>query len=61
MRTFSTAEAAKELGVHRVNLQKAIADGRVIPPRLSRVGGVKVRLWAAKDIARARKALKKKS
>jgi hypothetical protein len=59
MRTFSTAEAAKKLGVHRVNLQKAIADGRVIPPRLSRVGGVKIRLWTVKDIERARKALSK--
>jgi len=59
MRTFSTAEAAKKLSVHRVNLQKAIADGRVIPPRLSKVGGVKIRLWTVKDIERARKALSK--
>jgi hypothetical protein len=59
MRTFSTTEAAKKLGVHRVNLQKAMADGRVIPPRLSRVGGVKIRLWTAKEIERARKALSK--
>jgi hypothetical protein len=61
MRMFSTAEAAKELGIHRVNLQKAIAEGRIIPPGVTKVGGVTVRLWTAKDIARAKKALKRKS
>lgn len=59
MRMYSTAEAAKELGIHRVNLQKAIAGGRITPPRVTKVGGVKVRLWTAKDIERARKNLKK--
>ena len=60
MRTFSTTEAAEELSIHRVNLQKAIAVGKVKPPRVTRVGGVKVRLWTKADIERARKALKRK-
>jgi DNA-binding transcriptional MerR regulator len=61
MRTYSTTEAARKLGIHRVNLQKAIAGGRITPPRVTNVGGVRVRLWTAKDIERARKNLKKES
>jgi len=46
-----------KLGIHRVNLQRAIAGGRITPPRVTKVGRVKVRLWTAKDIERARKQL----
>ena len=59
MRKLSTSEAAKMLGIHRVNLQRAIADGRVSAPRLVKVGGVRVRLWTRNDVERARRALKK--
>jgi hypothetical protein len=59
MRMYSTTEAAKELGIHRVNLQKAIASGKITPPSVTTVGGVRVRLWTTKDIERARKKLKK--
>lgn len=59
MRVYSTTEAAKKLGIHRVNLQKAIASGRISPPRVTTVGGVRVRLWTDKDIERARKKLTK--
>jgi len=60
MRTLSTTEAAKKIGVHRVNLQKAIAQGKVQPPPLVSVGPVKVRLWSEKDVERARKVLGKR-
>lgn len=60
MRTLSTTEAAKKLGVHRVNLQKAIKEGQVKGPPIVTVGGVKVRLWGLQDVARARKALGKR-
>lgn len=59
MKRFSTTEAAKKLGLHRPHLQRAIANSRVKAPKLTRVGGVKVRLWTIKDVERARKALKK--
>jgi len=59
MKRFSTAEAAKKLGLHRPHLQRAIANGRVKAPKLTRVGGVKFRLWTSKDVEKARKALKK--
>lgn len=59
MRKYSTSEAAELLRIHRVNLQKAIAKGRVQAPKTERVGGVKVRLWTDRDVERARKALEK--
>ena len=59
MRKFSTSEASKMLGLHRVNLQKAIAQRKVPAPRLVKVGGVRVRLWTAQDVERARRALNK--
>ncbi len=59
MRKFSTAEAAKMLGLHRPHLQRAIAQGKVRPPRLIRVGGASARLWTRKDVERARKQLLK--
>jgi len=59
MRKFSTAEAAKMLGLRRPHLQRAIAQGRVRPPRLIRVGGTSARLWTDKDVERARKQMSK--
>jgi predicted DNA-binding protein (UPF0251 family) len=60
MRTLSTTEAAKKIGVHRVNLQQAIAQGKIKAPPLVTVGPVKVRLWSERDMERARKALGKR-
>jgi excisionase family DNA binding protein len=59
MKSFSTAEAAKRLGLHRPHLQRAIAEGRVKAPKVTLVGGVKFRLWKSKDVEKARKALKR--
>jgi hypothetical protein len=54
---FSTSEAAKKLNVHLVTLQRHIAAKTIQVPPLQRVGGVKVRLWTAREIERARKVL----
>jgi len=59
MGRVSTSEAAKVLGMQRPHLQRAIAQGIVKPPRLIKVGGVKVRLWSKVDIERARKVLRR--
>jgi excisionase family DNA binding protein len=59
MKACSTTEAAEKLGMHRVNLQRAIKNGNIPAPRLSKVGGVSVRLWTNLDIERARKAIGK--
>jgi hypothetical protein len=58
MKVFSTTEAAEKLGMHRVNLQNAIKLKKIPAPKLSRIGGVKVRLWTTRDIAQARKAIR---
>ena len=60
MRKFSTAEAAKMIGLRRPHLQRAMAEGRLKAPPLTRVGGVKIRLWSRQDVERARKQLKKR-
>jgi hypothetical protein len=58
MRVFSTTQAAEKLGMHRVNLQNAIKQKKIIAPKLSKVGGVRVRLWTTRDIERAREAMR---
>ena len=58
MKAFSTTKAAEKLGMHRVNLQNAIKQRKIIAPKLSKVGGVNVRLWTTRDIERARKAMR---
>jgi predicted DNA-binding transcriptional regulator AlpA len=59
MKAVSTAKAAQMLGMKRENLQRAIRQGDVTAPKLVTVGSVKVRLWTAKDVERARRKLKK--
>ena len=55
---LSTGEAAKKLGVHIVTLQRHIKANTIQAPPLQLVGGrVKIRLWTARDIEKARKVL----
>jgi excisionase family DNA binding protein len=54
-KTFSTGEAAKQLGVSRQTLQTWLAAGKVEGPKPIEVGGMTVRLWTSADIARAKK------
>jgi len=57
MKTYSTREAARKLGIALVTLQGHVAKKTFAVPSLARVGGVRVRLWTGKDIQRARNAL----
>jgi hypothetical protein len=54
---YSTREAAKELGISWATLNKFIALRQIPMPPLTRVGGVRVRLWSDADIAKAREVL----
>jgi hypothetical protein len=54
---LSTREAAKKLGVTTLTLQRHVTAKTVDAPPLEKVGGVSVRLWAARDIEKARKIL----
>lgn len=57
MKGLSTRGAAKELGIHLVTLQRHVSAGTVPAPAMQSVGGVKVRLWMARDIEKAQKIL----
>jgi len=60
MKACSSREAAKKLKISLMTLQRYIADGNWIKaPVLQKIGGVKVRLWTARDIKRARKLMEK--
>jgi hypothetical protein len=53
---FSTREAAEKLGVTLLTLQRHVSAKTVDAPPLEKVGGVS-RLWAARDIEKARRFL----
>lgn len=58
--TYSTRQAAGQLGVARGTLQKWIAGGYVPAPRLKKFGSASARVWTGKDIARVKKLLVRK-
>ena len=58
-RIYSTSEVAKRAGITRATLQDWIRKGKFAAPKLGRIGGIKVRLWTASDMARL-KAIKRK-
>ena len=60
MKACSSRGAAKKLKISLMTLQRYIADGNWIKaPALQKIGGVRVRLWTARDIERARKLMEK--
>jgi predicted DNA-binding transcriptional regulator AlpA len=54
---LSTRDAAKKLGVTILTLQRHVSARTFPVPPIVKIGGVSVRLWTARDIKRARKAL----
>jgi excisionase family DNA binding protein len=54
-KTYTTSEAAKQIGVSRQTLQAWIAAGEIDAPKLIGEGKATLRLWAKADIERARK------
>lgn len=53
---LTTAEAAKEAGVHLATLQRWIASGKIAAPKPTLIGAVGYRLWSAKDVASLKRA-----
>jgi hypothetical protein len=60
MRRYSTVQVAKMCGFGQAYLQRLIAKRAVPFPPLTMVGGLQIRLWSDRDLARLRKALAKR-
>jgi predicted DNA-binding transcriptional regulator AlpA len=59
MRTFSTRQAAKKLGLDATTLSRYIAAKKVPAPKIVQLGGIRVHAWSERDIERVRKLLPK--
>ena len=59
VKRYSTRQAARRLGVGEPALYRWIRDGRVRPPRKRSLGGISIRLWTARDLARVRRYMEK--
>jgi excisionase family DNA binding protein len=59
MKTFSTREAAKRLGVHPTTLSEYIAAGKVPAPTVLTVGTASLHAWTEEEIENVRKLLPK--
>jgi DNA-binding transcriptional MerR regulator len=55
MKTYSTVQAAKLVGVAPDTLHRWIRNKKVTAPDIERIGGVAVRLWSSEDIEKLKK------
>jgi excisionase family DNA binding protein len=55
MAVYSTAQVAEILGIGTDTLHRWLKEKKVAAPKLSFVGGVKVRLWSEVDLDAAKK------
>ena len=55
MAAYSTAQVAEVLGIGTDTLHRWLKEKKVIAPKISFVGGVKVRLWSEAELDAARK------
>jgi recombinational DNA repair protein RecT len=59
MKTFSTRQAAKALGIHTATLAQYVAVGKVPAPTIVDVGTAKLHVWTEEEIEHVRKLLPK--
>jgi excisionase family DNA binding protein len=59
MDSYSTRQAAKELGLPLTTLARYIAKGKIPTPKTVSLGGMRVHLWSKADIERVRAMLPK--
>lgn len=59
MKTYSTREAAKLLGISLMTLQRYIAAGKLTVPPVQHVGGMQFRAWKKTDVERVRKQIRR--
>ena len=54
-RTYSTGQVAQKLRVHKLTLLRWLYSGQLAEPKRSQAGGVEMRIWTDRDLARAEK------
>jgi DNA-binding transcriptional MerR regulator len=59
MKTYSSNQAAKKLGIPNTTLSTYISVGKIEPPKSVTTGNITVYLWTDADIERVRKILPK--
>jgi DNA-binding transcriptional MerR regulator len=59
MRKYSTVEAARALGVSYPTLHRWVRARRFPVPVKRSLGGISIRLWTERDLARARRYMEK--
>ncbi len=59
MKTYSTRQAAKELGITQASLSRYIAAKKIPTPKTVTYGGFRVHVWSEADIKRVRALLPK--
>ena len=59
MKTYSTREAAKKLGLSHVALLNYIAAKKIPTPDTVRIGRFRLHKWTASDVEKVRKILPK--
>jgi hypothetical protein len=59
MATFSTRDAARDLGIDVSTLSRYIAAKKVPAPKTITTGGITVHIWTHRDIERVRRLLPK--
>jgi excisionase family DNA binding protein len=59
MKSLSTSQAAKMLGVGIRTLSRYVAEGKVPAPKIIQVGGNTVHVWTENEIEKVRELLPK--
>jgi predicted DNA-binding transcriptional regulator AlpA len=57
MKTYSTREAAKMLGITMMTLHRHVVAKKITVPPVQHVGGSRFRAWKQSDVERVRKQL----
>jgi len=59
MKTYSTRQAAKKLGISFTSMNRYIADNKIPVPPVTEVANIAARVWTDEDIERVRNILPK--
>lgn len=55
MRSYSTAQVAAKIGVHKNTIKRWLREGKFAEPRKVRIGNIDSRIWSDRDVGRVRK------